>query len=378
MKIAIITDSCDLYSGSRAAVELAIALKQIKEVKEVLFIAFSTYANSEAISKLNSAKVKLYLIPNQHNNILSRFISGRALLRIAQLRQVDILSLHISLPLFFWSKLLPKPSLYTYYGTQFDAYLENKFGEQKTFLHSILNLFFNIAIYFSHTIPLIMSGNIVTISQYCVEELRKLYRVKANYVYIGSTQPIDTRPVKTTKKSINLISISRFTPYKGFHHLIKIVSRINQETDINCKLVIIGSGPKNNYFKFIHGRKYNWLSIKQNISEENRLRYLSMSHIYVSFDRYLFLGLPLIEGAMNGLPAVVMDHCAASEVVSHHLTGFVAKSEEQFISFLRQLCLNDKLRRKMSISARTVTTKKFKWETCANEYHTLFKKILRE
>lgn len=376
MNIAVLAESCDLYSGSRAALDLAIALKQNKSVKDVFFTAFSSNQNPEAIKRLKSAGVHYFLLPNKNGTLISKLISGRALLKVSQIRNADILSLHVSLPLYIWARSLNKPLLYTYYGTQFNAYLENRFGLRNTFVHRFINLFFNSGIYLLQAIPLWTSRHIVSLSKFCTLELKKYYGIKAPHIYFGSDSSSNNLPSYKDKSSIRLISISRFTPYKGFHSLIQIVAKLNQEA-IKAKLYIIGSHPKMNYLKFLRKFRYRWLTIKNTVSEKTRQHLIKHSQIYLSFDQYSFLGLPLIEAAMNGLPAVAMDYCAASEIVEDQKTGYLAKTELEFFIYLKRLCRNVSLRQKMSVATRARAFSLFDWKKCSNQYFLLFNRILR-
>lgn len=157
---------------------------------------------------------------------------------------------------------------------------------------------------------------------------------------------------------VSLLSISRFVPYKGFDRLIKIVA------DLPVTLTIAGSRSNPGYLDYLKKISTPKIKFLTDISDRQLINLYSQTDIYLSADRYLFLGLPILEAATFGIPTVTMAYAAAPEVVIHATTGFVANSELEFKHFLRQLVTNIALRQKLGSNAKRHATK-FSWHTFA-------------
>ncbi len=314
-------------------------------------------------------------MPLGKNSFFSKLRGAINLHRLKILKEIDIISFHGSLPLFIFTKFLHKPYVYTYYGTQFDAYLEKFFGKKAGYKNLFINWLTNQFIYIFQAVPVWSSPHIVGISKYCVNEIRQLYRVKSKHVYLGTFTDGVNKTKSKTRKTLRFISISRFTPYKGFHHLINIVHKLRVASKINIGLTLIGSSHYFNYLNLLKSYKYPWLKIYETIQEPLRIKLLNESHIYLNYDRYLFFGLPLIEAAACSVPTVTRDFCAACEIVIRKKTGLVAKNEDEFYDCVKTLSENKYLLKTLSQNANLRAKTIFDWKLSARKYYQLLFQI---
>ena len=201
-------------------------------------------------------------------------------------------------------------------------------------------------------------------------ELKKLYGIRAEFVYLGAPNNKSLPSNKVTNNQVTILSVSRIVPYKGFHNLINIFNKLHIKYP-NIKLTIIGSSPNHkylNYLKSIASKNVNFLI---NASDKILTTNYQLADIYATFDRYMFFGMPILEAASFGIPSVAMNYAAAPEVVQHAKTGFVTENEKEFGEYLKKLIDSPLLRAKMGREAKK-RSKGFSWEKTAQEYEKVF------
>jgi glycosyltransferase involved in cell wall biosynthesis len=375
MKVGILAEIASLKSGSRAPIELACALAQNKGVS-VLFYAYQAQKDKEALLYLKKNKVKVKLI-NASFSLKGRLKAVFLLWRDLKKEGPDVLSGHATFPFYLAAFLSRIPCLATYYGTQFNILAERKFPDNLTGVEKILEKIINFFIRIKTKLIFSLSTKQVAISQYTAQEAAKLYKRKIGFIYLGTnTLSLPLRKENFTySSSVTLLMVSRFTPYKGFHHLIKIFSFLKKKYPF-IKLILAGSLGSLKYVQYLHKIKGAGIQIKINLSERELVKVYQSSDIYLSLDQYLFFGLPLLEAGRFALPQVVMNYAAAPELVVHHKTGFVAENLKEFINYLERLIKDKNLRKRMGQKAQE-RVNFFSWEKTSQQYLNNLKKLAK-
>lgn len=372
MKIAVITEIISTHSGSRAPIELA---KQLSLNNEITLLAYDFKTEKEAKTNLEEKGIKVVLVKPP------AFPFGKylaALKFLPHLKESEIISFHGTLPAFLVAKLARRPLIKTYYGTQLNAYYERLLPTQKPILKDkLFNWLGNRLTLFVGKIYFYLSDQTVGISHYTSVEAERLYRKYIPFIYLGSNliPPKSNRIKPIHSKTINLLSVSRLTPYKGFHCLLKVFKELNMEIP-QIKLTITGSVSKKNYLVYLKTVANKNVEILTDISDQKLTELYQKCDVYATCDRYLFFGLPLVEAAYFGKPSVALDFAAAAEVIRNGQTGYVAKKLVDFKRCIKKLVLNEKLRDNLGGQAQKQAQLLFAWPKVAKEYEKLFSTIL--
>ena len=372
MKIAIVAEAVEIHSGSRAEVELA---KQFAKMgHKVIFYAHFKPSTSQAKQELEGAGVKVTLIKSPEIKFIGRFIGALSLTRALKKDQPQIISAHTTLPFLIASRLSGIKVVSTYYGTQLDVWLDKIFPKSPSFLDKIINLILNLAVKTVAFAQVSLADKIITQTNYCREELKKLYGKTAPVVFWGDAPPhlSKFKKPKTNQPEIRLLSVSRIIPYKGFHILIEIVTQLAERFN-NLKLTIIGSHPNKKYLSYLRKIKPKNVDIIVDASDEVLANHYQKCDIYVTCDKFLFFGQPILEAATFQTPAIALNCAAAGEVVINGKTGFVAKNSDEFKKLLVKLINSPQLRIKLGKGAKNFASK-HTWERCAKNYLKILSK----
>ena len=369
MNIAILTESLDAHSGSRAPLELAKSLALNNKNKITIYAREKSA--KESVKNLSN-KIKVKFIPK--GSVFKIFLS---LIRDFNRQNYDIISSNATLSVFLPAALSNKPLVTTYHGTQWDV-LENKFFTNKNLrlLVHFMDFFTNIFIWMKTCPIFLFSKKVITISKYTSREAKSYYLRPSQHVYWGAISA-DLKPSsKNTKNTpLTVISVSRITPYKGFHKLINIFKEIDPH--INARLIIVGSQPQKNYLKYLKKISPKNVQIIIDPPDKTLASLYKNSHLYATCDKYLFFGMPILEAASFKLPSIALDNAAAKEVIQNKKTGFVANNLDEFKKYLELLLKDQKLRTSMGERA-SIFAKKFTWEKTAQEYEKIFKNLLQK
>ncbi|OGY16944.1 MAG: hypothetical protein A2785_02300 [Candidatus Chisholmbacteria bacterium RIFCSPHIGHO2_01_FULL_49_18] len=376
MRIIVLTKIINRKSGSRAPLEIAKGLRSAGNF--VTIIADAARIEPEAVSDLRRAQVKVkFARLHGLGKVLEVF-------KLIRREKPDLISFHAT-PSYFLIALLTRiPIVLTYYGTQFDPFLEKIFPRHPSQSLLLINTMLNLAIRVIEFALLRASHRILAISRYTQSELKNLYGVTADYVYLGAPPTTFSRryserslsPKPDNRKPITILSVSRLTPYKGFHTLIGIFNRLTKSQP-RLRLTIAGSSPDPRYLRYLKRMQSSKVRLETDVSEMELKRLYRKADIYATLDRYPFFGMPLVEAAGFGVPAVALDACAAAEVVKHGKTGFLAKTPQEFHNYLKRLIENPKLRDVQGRRAK-LFSRRFRWDTLAASYTPIFRKVLTQ
>lgn len=364
MKIGILTEIIDYHSGARAPLELAKHLA--KRGHKILVYGYDLKKDENTTLDLKAHSIQVLLFKKP------------PVLLFRQLRKDNPQALISAgtFSFFIAARLTGIPIIRMYMGTQFNALLEDSVPSRNiSLIKHVLNTLANCYIYFSGFIPYLLSTRIVAISKYAAREARLLYKRDVDAtIYLGTTflERSNTKYIKK-KDYISLLSVSRITPYKGFHLIIEALKKI--KTQKRIVFTIVGSQPKMNYVSYLKQLGGEMVRIVPDASEGELSKIYQQSDLYVNADYYLYFGLPIMEAAHFGKPTISFDFAAAKEVIDHGETGFIAKNSKEFEEFLIQLINDIDLRKDFGENAKR-KSKYFSWEKCAKEWEEVLLNVI--
>lgn len=374
MKIGILTEIINSHSGSRAPLEIAKNLARLNQEVTVYAHAHMLDISTEKDLKKHHVKIKVFKKTNLP--FVGKYSAALKLLKTLKHDQPQIMTYSGMFPFFAAGVLSGIPIVRIYQGTQFNAFLERKIpGDKESQLDKILNLTANIYIYIVEFLTTHLSKGVVAISDFARIEAERLYRKKVDRVIYHGTTKMKRKENQNTDKSYTFITVSRITPYKGFHLMIKALKKVR--TKKNLKLVIVGSQPQKRYLDYLKKLGGNNLKIFLNPPDSELANLYQNSKIYLNADKYLYFGLPIMEAAFFQIPTVSFDYAAAKELIVHGNTGYVAKNEKEFIKYIDSLLENSALIKTMGKNAQLLASGRFTWQKTGKLYKETLEKILK-
>ena len=376
MKVGILTEIINSRSGARAPLEIAKYLRFRGHT--VIVYGYATDLEREVMIDLEKSGVKVSVFPKPSWPILGKYPASLSLYKQLLIDAPEVLTFSGTPPFFIGAKFTGIPILRIYQGIQFNAFSERRIpGKKLPLLDHLINALTNIPIYLIDFMSFRLSDDVVAISEYAAKEGENLYKRKATKVIYHGTSSLNTLnwfTKRSQKSQVRLLSVSRLTPYKGFHLLLEAIKKIKSKYHI--LLTIAGSQPKWEYVNYL--KKLGGTSVKIVVNPSNKkLTQLYIeSDLYVTADRLLYFGLPVTEAALYKLPSVAWDFAAAKEIVVHGKTGFVAKNMSELTQYTERLINNQSLRRRFGQAAHVRVRKHFTWEGSAKLYETVLRTLI--
>ena len=197
--------------------------------------------------------------------------------------------------------------------------------------------------------------------------------------YSNLTGPIDTS--QTRKRfsiptdTINLISVGRNHPVKGFHHVLDTVSTL-KKMGFNISYTLVGRDMES------IRQKAEMLSISDKIItpgevDSNTVSYLlKSSDIFISSSLIESFGLTTLEAMVSGLPCVVTDAAGSKDLVSREFGIFYEFGDiEQLTNSILFLLKNPSERDRMGEAAKQAGSE-YDWRKISNQYENVYKSVL--
>lgn len=183
MDIAVITQSINTHSGSRAPLELA---KNLSRNNHVTIYSCPYNSDKNLIKTLEKLKIKTILLPYKGKSKINQIKNTFTLSKKLNHAQHDIISSHCLPPLFIATWLSKTPTVATYYGTQKNV-LTEKYSPKKL---SLVNFFaerlLNLIIFLEQWMIVNTTSKTVAISKYSKNEANKFYHRRLSFIYLGS------------------------------------------------------------------------------------------------------------------------------------------------------------------------------------------------
>jgi len=377
LNIAILTEIIDYRSGSRAPLDLARYLT--RKNHEVTIYAYDLQLDTAAYHHLKKKGVNVIILPLKPIPHIARLFAAFSLWKLLKKQNHNVILFTGTLAFFFAGILSRIPIIRMYMGTQFDAILEDNIPTHVSFFSKALNVLGNLYV-LSREVPLtILSNGFVAISRYAAEEARRLYRRNVDAtIYLGTTEFHAKKTAikrRGKKDTVFLLSVSRITPYKGFHLIIKALQKT--KTKKKVQFIIAGSQPKQPYIQYLKKLGGANVTIHINPTDQDLSRLYQYADIYLCADQYLHFGLTIFEAAQFRKPTIALNLGAAREIINNGKTGYVANNLNEFSFYLKKLIEDTKLRKKLGLNALQ-WSKGFSWEECADKWEKVLAKYAKQ
>lgn len=188
--------------------------------------------------------------------------------------------------------------------------------------------------------------------------------VNYNGININKFKPAENR--NSSASFLRLISVGAMIWRKGFLFQLLVLKELVSR-DVNCSLTIIGSGNDAVAIRYTAERLgvISYLNFEGQKSEEEVLKSLQSSQIYLSTSAAEGLPNSLVEAAACGLPIVAFECEGASEIIENEVTGFIVPFGSLQLMVDKIMVLQDQnVRTKMGNLARAKMIRDFdemKW-----------------
>jgi glycosyltransferase involved in cell wall biosynthesis len=219
-------------------------------------------------------------------------------------------------------------------------------------------------------------------SQNTAENARNIYgyRTEITIIPLGLKEPVlpsfSRKELGLSDDQIVLVTVGRLIARKANHHLIEILSRID---DSKLVLVLLGDGPARAPLLQLAKqlRVENRVIMPGFVSDDRKYQYLQAADVFVSTTSHEGFGLMYVEGMFCGLPIISYDHGGQRDFLEDGKTGFVIplNNQEIFQDRLESLTGNAQLRESMG-KHNLRLSKRFTIEQCASRYEQLFENVI--
>jgi len=178
-------------------------------------------------------------------------------------------------------------------------------------------------------------------------------------------------------RKIRLLFVSRLIERKGIQFILPKLAEIDQKSEKEVTLTIVGDGPfRAELEKIAEEKGVSGLANFVGQKEKGEL-----SNYYYNSDIFILPskkeGMPnvVLEAMACGLP-VIMTPCEGStELIQGN--GFIATIED-FAERIVELCRDDDLRNRMGKRSKEIIEEQFGWERIAGKYEKLFREVIEK
>ena len=183
---------------------------------------------------------------------------------------------------------------------------------------------------------------------------------------------------KKKRKTVNILLLANLIPYKNHEFLIDTCAMLNNE---NWKVFFVGHAKSNRYEELILRIKRYKLEKKFEFipSQLNTNKFLQKADIGVLCSKEEGFSNSILEYMAASLPVIATDVGGNTEAVKNNHNGFIIplNCKKTFLSCLKKLIENKKIRDIMGQRSRLIINKKFTSERCLYKYKDFYLKLLK-
>lgn len=209
-----------------------------------------------------------------------------------------------------------------------------------------------------------LSRKNIAISEYAKMQIRKIYNVDSEVIYLGADlnrfKPEGRK--KELKKSV--VYVGRIVEYKGLHLLIEAFKKANVK---NSNLYIIGKAGSQDYYQKLLKMKTDNIHFLGTVPIEVLPAYYRGADVFASGTQWEGFGLPFVEAQACGTPVIGFNKASIPEVIENGKSGYTVKDIADFANKIRLLLTYSGLREEMSKNA-VKFARKFTWEEHMKKY----------
>jgi glycosyltransferase involved in cell wall biosynthesis len=206
------------------------------------------------------------------------------------------------------------------------------------------------------------------------------YQKEITIIPLGLKEPVvpsfSRKELGLADDQVVLVTVGRLIARKANHHLIEILSRINNSKLV---LVLLGEGPARMPLLELAKqlRVEGRVIMPGFVSEKGKYQYLQAADVFVSTTSHEGFGLMYVEGMFCQLPIITYNHGGQTDFLEDGKTGFLIPLNDQdmFQQRLEWLVQNLELRRNMG-KYNLALSKRFTVEQCALQYEQIFEETI--
>jgi glycosyltransferase involved in cell wall biosynthesis len=202
------------------------------------------------------------------------------------------------------------------------------------------------------------------------------YQKQMTIIPLGLKEPVlpsfSRKELSLSDDQVVLVTVGRLIARKANHHLIEILSRINNPKLV---LVLLGEGPARVPLLELAKqlRIESRVIMPGFVSEKRKYQYLQAADVFVSTTSHEGFGLMYVEGMFCRVPIISYDHGGQTDFLEDGKTGYLIplNDQEAFKERLESLVQDSELRQTMGEYNLTLS-KRFTVTQCASRYEQLF------
>ena len=160
---------------------------------------------------------------------------------------------------------------------------------------------------------------------------------------------------QNNKENLNITSLGRLSPEKGYSRLIKVINKLNEENLIpdNFQLKIYGSGNElttlQKQIEDYHLENKIFLKGRN----DNPYKYIKNSDLFILPSYYEAFGLVIIEAMTLKVPVLATKCNATEKLINHNENGYIAEnSEDGLYQGIKYLLENQKEIKKYQVNLK--------------------------
>jgi len=195
------------------------------------------------------------------------------------------------------------------------------------------------------------------------QDLVRRFRIPAGNISVRPNWTLRRPEPPKRIPSCDLMYVGRFAEQKRLRTLLRCVSAL-KKTHPAISLYMIGEGESKSgleHYIRTHGLEQNVIFRP---STPDVTRQLHDARVYVLTSRYEGMPVALLEAMACALPVVITAIPGAGEYIKHEETGFIARSDQQFLRSVRRLLDTPTLRRRIGHNARNAVRDRFGIRAC--------------
>ena len=138
---------------------------------------------------------------------------------------------------------------------------------------------------------------------------------------------------KLSAKDINIVSVGRLHPMKGYERLIEAINILkeNKKLPKNLKVRIYGDGPIRNLLDE-KIKEYKLTNIIKLMGQTmNPYKYLKGNDLFVLPSHYEPFGLVMVEAMTVNVPVMATENAATSKIINHKENGYITENSTKGI-----------------------------------------------
>ncbi|CCU81148.1 Membrane-associated protein [Halanaerobium saccharolyticum subsp. saccharolyticum DSM 6643] len=176
-----------------------------------------------------------------------------------------------------------------------------------------------------------------------------------------------------------LITVSRLSKEKNLYFLLKGIKRLKENSDLNFKLIIIGSGSeKENIEQYIKNNNLeNYIELIGAVDFREMAKYYLASELFVFASTTETQGMVLLEAMAGNNPVVALKSSGIDDVINNGYNGYKTEADiDKWSSKIEELLINREKYEESAKNAREMA-ENYSIDEMAKKAEQLYYKIMQ-